>query len=156
MLIPGRGFLHGATKNITSAQLKALGTVPAIIAPAQGPNLLAIPVQADLLYHFGTIAYANLAATNEAHDLALTIGGIAVTHWMSSRLTMLQLNDRATFMYPNDATDANGLPDTGSNFLPNESIQLWNWSGSNYTNGNGTLTISILYKILNVLTGQYK
>ena len=59
-------------------------------------------------------------------------------------------------MYPNDASDASGLPDTGSDFAPNTPIELWNWSGVNYTDGNGTLTVSTGYMILNTLTGTFE
>lgn len=151
------GALHAADPvTVTAAELKNLGNVGVVIIPAAGSNLLIIPAVPVLLFNFASPAYGTLAADTATKDLALTVAGLGITHWMSSLLAIGPSNNRATFMYPNDASDASGLPDTGSDFAPNTAIELWNWSGVNYTDGNGTLTVCCSYYLLNVVTGEFE
>lgn len=143
------GFVCRKTVTLTDAEIKALGSVPKVIVPAAGEGTILMPVGAVLLAESATL-YETLAATDDAHDLALTVNGVAVTHWMSSNLTFSAIGGRWTKMYENDAIDENGLPDSGGNFLENEPIELWNWSGVDYTAGNAanTLTVVCYYTVI--------
>lgn len=130
------------TETLTHAQITALGAVGIDVVPGVTGKLL-VPIACILVFH-SIDPYATLAADTATHDLALTVGGIAVTHWGSSALLLTaDASSRWIKMHDNDSTDASGLPDSGSDLLVGEPIQLWNWSGVEYTAGHADNTVDV-------------
>jgi hypothetical protein len=125
---------------ITSAQLLALKTTPVqLIAPPGGNGLQVLWIDAiELKYNFNTTAY-----TLNAGTLKLFYGPVANAHPLTADQSTNFLTAAASRLILQPALLAIAA-DTPTNLL-NQAIYLGNDGSANYTLGDATLDVTIMF-----------
>lgn len=156
-------FLRVAKVTLTNDQIKKLPTTPITIIPAPGPNKSLI-VPLTLGFGFGhllldwTANYTNLDA-----QLSINFENVGAPYVnLSSSLSQQFLAWGEDVVWQIGFSDFGG---SGSglqsmSFMNNQPVRIsiTNGVSGNLTGGhaNNTLTISLLYNILNLVTGAYE
>jgi hypothetical protein len=121
-----------ASISLTPAQILNLFTTPVTIIPAPGPGLSIVPLFVVQQYDFGGIAYGNLG-----NILQLAIGSILTTlQQIASPATSNQYSVKTSGNFSNMNAQTVNQP------------AVLQYTVSNYTLGNGSLTITVYYLIV--------
>tara|TARA_R110002020_G_scaffold28732_4_gene91231 strand:- start:2948 stop:3460 length:513 start_codon:yes stop_codon:yes gene_type:complete len=130
-----QGFFGTKTlvKTLTSAELLNSFTTPIILLAAQGANKVIIP--------YGTVVYKTDFNTT-VYDF--TDAFIQYESTIYNTVTTTVLNAAADYISPSEVTATGGTSIVGNNNL------LFKASTGNPTQGDGTLTINLQYRIVEI------
>lgn len=169
--IPSAVRVRQKTVTLTNDQIKTLPTIPATIIPATEtlnysitPTRVPVPVTSSLVLRVGGGAYTN-------------VGGVEGVTWLGYGD---DLSSRVSFLAEFVGTTLQALPASGffddattprvgwfsdvaiaafyGPFLKDNGLYITNFSGGgNFTGGHAsnTMTVSVLYHILDVASGRY-
>lgn len=137
------------TVTLTHSQINHLGATGIDIVPAQGAGKVIQPISALAVFKPGNeTGYDTLGDD----DLLLSIDGVSGCLVANSNSFLNSSVNRAVrFASAVANVDLSGGP-TDLATLANKALQLWNWSGVEYTAGHadGTLDVTVLYTIIDV------
>lgn len=153
-----------STFTLTDAQIKALPTTAVVLLPAQGENLIVIPILATLVGDgFTANPYTNLdetslsfsfryeAADNPGTGLGFSVSdaGVFPDNFLTKDTLARAFN--ASGSYNTSPPTPEALANVGIDLKVN------NQAAGNFTGGNAanTMQIVMLYLLLNLQTGQF-
>lgn len=162
-----RGFIHQYVATLNNTQIKALPTTAISLVSAPGANKVIIPVNAGIITNFSAGAYVAAAGSSWLLQWA---GGVYASSPQNIQSTLqaaaTSLVTLPGLPYQYDAANfgagtviGNGQIGVAST-VTNKDLQIKDdWNGvSDYTGGNAanTMNVSLVYLILNILTGQFE
>lgn len=159
--------MNTASVTLAHSQIQALPSSPVELIAAPGANKIILPVMATAYFHWSA-NYGNIAAT-AALTLAANNGYNLLTALFNSfagGVENLLNDDEDYFVVFNPLSDI--APNIGNvvamwwyapNFVnQNLTIEAYNASAGNFTDGDSanTLTVSVLYVVLDTTTGAFE
>lgn len=130
--------LHKSTVLITAAELKDLVANPVELVPAPGVGKCIWPISAFIQYSFGTTPYGPTSLA----QIHVLVGDFAIYN-LEGLNNVLNKTDDGIFTLAFEA-------DADVSVFANLPLLFKNISGDNLTDGNGTLTVTVLYKTINL------
>ena len=127
--------------DITAAQIKAWNVTPIEVIPAPGANKAIDLINAVLHYKYGTVVYATCAGS----VFLITNTAQATSIQWSAAITVFLI---AAFDQTVKAAAAALL--TRTSYFTNLPLYLWGGSATQPTNGDGTIRLHMIYRILDV------
>lgn len=129
------------TVTITSAQLLALHATPITLIAAPGAGQMILLQQASMEYVFNTTAYTVPVGAN----LRLLINGVTVGTDIAATGLLDQVAN--TIGYARAANQTTGI---ATATLANQPLTITNTNATEFTLGDGTLVVNVLYNIISV------
>lgn len=132
---------QSTTITLTSAQLLALHATPITLIPAPGAGQMILLQQTSMEYVFNTTAYTVPGGA----QLRTLINGVTVGADIAA--TGLLDQNASTIGYSRAANQTTGI---ATATLANQPLTITNTNATEFTLGNGTLVVNVLYNIISV------
>jgi hypothetical protein len=141
--------LQAASVTLTAAQIKALKATPIQIIPAPGAGKAINLIQAVWQYKFGTVPYGNVPSFPTA-TLDISQGDINTSDFgLAAAFAegFLDQNQNMVQIQPQIPPSGVGIVGTQAE-IENVAVHLGNSGPSEFTNGDGTLTVTVYYTVV--------
>lgn len=150
----GSGMMRASRKTLTNDQVLAIGDTPIQVADAPGTNRMIVPVQAVMVKYQPTLnSYADGDTLYLTYTQAFDDDGTGFTLAASS---LLGGGPATAYRASPFIQNFTGILNAGAENFVNQG--LWLYGDANFTGGDPTttVTISVLYAVLDVTTGQFE